>query len=157
MAARFRRDDETYEQFLLHLREAGLEEGIRDICRKHGVVPREIYLDFRGTSTVSARLEVWWWLSTTWKKSHLEIGRIFHRETTSVTHAFAKLHQTAREMNKELQSPEDVHDAARKWATDVSTSRHLSGKAVAQRRHGSQKEVCHPGVTEPPDLEKSRS
>lgn len=94
MAKTRTRDNADYEIFLAYITETSLDGYLRPICLKHHVTLREIFLDVRGTSVHAARLEAWWTL-TLFKKSSLEIGRIFARDATSVQHAMKRLNERA--------------------------------------------------------------
>lgn len=96
------RDEGGYQLFFAYITECGLEPELRAICLCHSVTLRDIYLDLRGPTVHAARLEVWWWLTTIYRKSTLEIGRMFNREPTSITHALRKLRETAAAMGQAL-------------------------------------------------------
>lgn len=97
MAATRRRTEEGYERFLAYLGDVGLGELVRSVCLAHAVTPRDAYMDSRSGSAFAARLELWWRLQKQWHKSHIEIGRLFDRKPTSVTHAMRKLYRHAED------------------------------------------------------------
>lgn len=132
MTTRNVRDDESYKRFLAYATESGLEPEIRAICRRHAVTPRDIYLDVRGPTVYAARLEVWWWLASAYRKSMSEIGRMFDREATSVLYAVRRLRDTSVAMGVELDAS-SAHELAKHISEANKKSLSHQGVQHAQR------------------------
>jgi len=132
MASR-RRDDESYRRFLVYIGECGLEPGLRSICLKHAVTPRDIYLDATGETIHAARLEVWWWLAQEHRKSSSEIGRMFDREPSSILYALKKLSEEARHLVGIYNGNELMHESAKAVAKNVAMARRRTGEQSAER------------------------
>lgn len=111
MTKALKRDEESYQRFHAYIVEVHLESEMRDICIRHRVSIHDIYLDERGPSTHAARLEVWWWLVSVIQKSPREVGRIFHRDGSSILYALRRLHERANAMVTELESDTVSHVA----------------------------------------------
>lgn len=97
-----KRDVVTYLKFQQYVEEAGLLPKLQEIVLAHHVTLHDVYLDLKGPSTIAARLECWWWLMKHGNKSRGEIGRIFHRDTTSILHGLRKVHAKADELRVQL-------------------------------------------------------
>ena len=126
------RDEESYKRFLEYVTESGLEPEIRTICRRHAVTLRDIYLDVRGPTVYAARLEVWWWLASAYRKSTSEIGRLFDREATSVLYAIRRLREASIAMGIELDAG-TAHDMAKRISEKITKVRSEQGVQHAQR------------------------
>jgi imidazole glycerol phosphate synthase subunit HisF len=126
------RDEAGYMRFLYYLDETGLDAEVRAVCLRHHVTARDVYMDTKGPSTHAARLEIWYWLTETIKKSTGEVGRIFDRDGSSICHALRKLRETAEAMSIELTAigPLGAADAARATALKAAEGRVRAGKLV---------------------------
>lgn len=124
------RDNAAYEIFLAYITEVDLVVTFREICMKHHVTLRDIFLDVRGATVHAARLEVWWFLGLM-SKSYSEIGRIFARDATSVQHAMKRLQERAAAINVTLSS-ETVCAVARSVATENRNAWKQTGQRVAE-------------------------
>lgn len=118
-----------FELFSAYIVEAGLDEEMRAVCLSHRVTLREVYLDARGTSVHSARLEIWWRL-VNMGKSTSEIGRMFARDATSVSHAMRRLNEVAAEIPTTL-GAENVNEVARAVAAGNLKKWKTAGQVVA--------------------------
>lgn len=133
MAARTIRDDTSYARFIEYVRECGLETEMRIICLRHSVTPRDIYLDTQGYTVYAARIEVWWWLSSYYRKSTTEIGRMFDREGTSIVHALRKLRERATALGFVLTQEDVPHNVAMVIAGETESARRRAGEQSALR------------------------
>ncbi len=131
------RDKAGYQRFHEYLVEVGLEPQIRCICLQHTVTPRDIYLDTLGPSATGARLEVWWWLMKEIGKSKSEIGKLFDRDPTSVTHALKRLYKTADAADRDVEAA-TVHELCRTVAREINQNREESGRNVAKLGTGTE-------------------
>lgn len=129
------RDQTSYLQFLLYLDETGLDVGVQEICRRHHVSTREVYLDGKGPTVTAARIEIWYWLRVAIGKSNSEIARMFGRDSGSVTYAFGRLAEQAKVMNVEL-TRETVPDIARAFAVRTAQNLERAGKNITPRHIG---------------------
>lgn len=126
------RDQTSYLQFLVYLDETGLDVGVQEICRRHHVSTREVYLDGKGPTVTAARIEVWYWLRVAIGKSNSEIGRMFDRDASSVSYALARLHAEAEAMNVVL-TRENAPDVARAFAVRTAQNLERAGKNITPR------------------------
>ncbi len=124
------RDQEGYVRFLYYLDETGLDVELRAICLRHHVTPKDVYLDTKGPTVHAARLEIWWWLTSTIGKSTGEVARIFDRDGSSVLYAIKRLRETAASMTVELDAMR-VPDVARDVALTAASSQRRNGQTVA--------------------------
>ena len=130
MAAPKERNEESYLRFLYYLDETGLDVELRAICLRHFVTPKDVYLNSKGPTVHAARLEIWWWLTTTIRKSHGEVGRLFDRDGTSILYAMRKLRTTATTMGAELDALHAA-DVARAVALSAIEGQARAGRQVA--------------------------
>lgn len=128
------RNEESYQKLLVYLNEVGLFDDLRAVCLKYYVSLRDIYLDSRGPTVHAARLEVWFVLAHTFKKSNGEIAKIFDRDGSSLTHAFRRLKEKAAEIGKEL--PRDVTEVAKAVAAESNEAMSAAGMKQAKRLNG---------------------
>lgn len=126
------RDQTSYLQFLVYLDETGLDAGVHEICRRHHVSTREVYLDTKGPTVTAARLEIWFWLRIAIGKSNGEIGRIFGRDAGSISYAFHRLVEQAKAMNVDL-TRETAPDVARAFALKTAANLERAGKNISPR------------------------
>lgn len=140
------RDQTGYLQFLVYLDETGLDVGVHEICRRHHVSTREVYLDAKGPTVTAARLEIWYWLRIVIGKSHGEIGRMFGRDAGSISYAFHRLVEQANVMNVDL-TRETAPDVARAFAVRSAQNLARAGKNISPR-HRRHKAIDDNGDSE---------
>lgn len=118
------RTEEGFRNFSGYVEETGLFADLKAICLRHHVTLRDVYLDTKGPTVYAARLEVWWWLYSTIKKSTFEIARLFDRDDSTISYALIKLRARATELGHVLE--DNVHDTARAIAERTTRSRAVS-------------------------------
>lgn len=131
------RTEAGYQMFSAYIEEVGLGDQIKEICKRHVTTPRDVYLDTRGPSATGARFEVWWWLMKVVGKSTAEIGRLFDRDASSMTHAMKKLYTKADAVSRDVELT-TVFGLCHALAHEINENLTESGRNVAKLGTGTE-------------------
>lgn len=126
------RDEAGYQVFIQYLSEAGFEPVVREICLEHAVTPRDTYLDARGPTCHAARLVIWWWLHTSFRKSFLEIARIYDRDHSSISQAVKKFKERGNELGTPVIELAVAHRVAKIISTETMENLQRAGRQLAE-------------------------
>jgi hypothetical protein len=106
------RTKEGFRRFFRELEETGLKLPLRRILEAHGSDFYAVYMDAPGPATTSARVEIWWYLTSQTHRSTAEVAMLFDRNHASVAHALRLLREKAEECTVSV-APDTVRVLAR--------------------------------------------
>lgn len=134
-----KRSEEGFVRFVVYLEETGLAPRLREICLAHHVTLRDIYNDARGRSAMAARVETWWWLMKHASRSTREIGALFDRDASSVTHAMRRLYAKAEAMGFDVEEA-SVAQLTKAFADEAYNRQVTNGRSGNTSRRAKRDE-----------------